>query len=76
MMANSWSADVPISMPQPSAHDVLVPMFGFGYNQFGISHDINEVDYMNLRRPAQAPDVDPAHVIEDDAHLDDEGAFL
>lgn len=70
----TWSADVPISMPKPSEHQMLVPMFGFAYNQFGIAHDINEVDYINYRRPAHAPESMPGDVVHDDADLD--GEFL
>jgi hypothetical protein len=75
-MSNSWSADVPISMPQPSTHQNVVPMFGFAYNQYGISHDINTVDYMNFRRPAMAPDATPGSAVHDDADVDNDREFL
>lgn len=75
-MANNWASDAPISMPQPNEHAVMVPMFGFGYNQYGITHDINAVDYMNFRRPSKAPDVGPGETVHDDALLDEEGSFL
>jgi hypothetical protein len=75
-MSNNWAADVPISMPQPNEHAVMVPMYGFAYNQYGITHDINDVDYMNLRRPAMAPEVDPGHVVHGDADVDGESEFL
>jgi hypothetical protein len=77
--SSSWGSDVPISMPQPSGESVLVQMFGFGYTQYGLVHDLNSLDYMSARRPASPPDVDPASEILDDAELDDithEGDFI
>jgi hypothetical protein len=71
-MTNSWSADVPISMPKPSDHKSVIPMFGFAYNQFGIAHDINLVDYMTFRRPSMAPEAAPGTAVHDDADVDRE----
>ena len=76
---SSWGSDVPISMPQPNLNAVIVQMHGFGYSQYGIVHDLNELDYMSVRRPASPPDVDPSSEVFDDAELDDithEGDFL
>lgn len=73
---STWSADGPISMPKPQEHDVLVGMFGFGFTQFGIAHDLDDADYMNFRRHPKAPTVLPSEVVRDDAALDEETEFL
>lgn len=59
-------------MPRPNKHSIMVQMFGFGYTQFGIAHDLNEVDYADFRLPSKAPDVMPNVIIRDDADLDQE----
>jgi hypothetical protein len=80
-MTDSWGASTPISMPQPTDDDVLVPMFGFGYTKYGIRHDLTSEDYMRYRRPTFAPASDPSNEIFEDEWVDDsvivdEGEFL
>lgn len=51
----NYGADVPISMPQVSKNRVLVPMYGFGYNKYGICHDISQADLEELSIPRYRP---------------------
>ena len=79
-MTDSWGTSVPISMPQPTEDDVIVPMFGFGYSKYGIRHDITREELLRYRRPTFAPISDPAQVVYEDEwadeSIDDEGQFL
>ena len=54
----------------------MIGMYGFGYTQFGIAHDITEADYMNFRRNPGAPTVLPSETVRDDADLDNKTEFL
>lgn len=77
MAQSSWSSDVPISMPRPSADAVMVQMFGFGYTQYGIAHDMDETDYSQIRQSHQPPDVSPDATVLDDLDVETgEGDFL
>jgi hypothetical protein len=79
-MAQDWVSSVPISMPTPSEEPIIVPMFGFGYTQYGLVHDIDAADRMNFRRPAMPPADPRIPVVYEDAGLDDTipdgGAFI
>ena len=59
-MANAqrpvWSSDTKISVPIPPTDDVLVPMYGFGWTQFGLFHDLSLGDYEYMRTPTYAPE--------------------
>jgi len=50
-----YGADVPVSMPQPPAHEVIVPMYGFGYTRYGLCHDITEAEAKELGTPRYRP---------------------
>lgn len=65
-----WSSDVRISVPQPPESAVLVPMYGFGMTQWGLAHDLTEVEYETLRTPSYAPERPTSDIIRDDAELD------
>ena len=69
-MANNqppvWSSDVRISIPQPPAEKVLVPMFGFGFTQFGLFHDLTEVEYEFLHIPSYSPELPVNEVVYGD----------
>lgn len=73
---SAWKSDGPISMPKPQEHSIMIGMYGFGYTQFGIAHDITEADYMNFRRNPGAPTVLPGETVRDDADLDNDVEFL
>lgn len=60
-----WSADVPISMPEPNTGKSLVQMFGFVFTVDGLFHDITEADHERLSRPTFAP-VQVAQTVFDD----------
>lgn len=72
-MANNqpplWSSDVPISIPQPPAEQVLVPMFGFGFTQLGLFHDLTDVEYEYLRTPSYAPELPTDEVVYEDGDV-------
>jgi hypothetical protein len=55
MAASEWAADVPISMPLPSEDPTLVPMFGFGFTEFCLVHDLNDTDFEEMIQPDFAP---------------------
>lgn len=57
-----WISDVPVSMPQPSEHDALVPMFGWVFTKFGLAHEITEAEYRELRVPHSTPE-DPSQTV-------------
>lgn len=69
-MANAqrpvWSSDTKISVPLPPADGVLVPMYGFGWSQFGLVHDLSSSDYEYMRTPTYAPELPTGDVIYDD----------
>lgn len=50
-----WSADCPVSMPEPTGDNVLVPMYGFGMSQYRLVHDLTSTEYADLRVPVYAP---------------------
>lgn len=64
-----WSSDVPISIPVPPDKAVLVPMFGFGFTQYGLVHDLTETEYEYLRIPGYSPDLPADEVVYDDGGL-------
>lgn len=49
-----WGSDVPISMPVPSDHDVLVDMGTFGFTSYGIAHNLKLADLEDFL-PSFAP---------------------
>lgn len=73
-MANNqpplWSSDVPISIPQPPVEKVLVPMFGFGFTQLGLVHDLTDVEYEFLRTPSYSPEMPTDEVVYGDADVE------
>lgn len=62
----NWSSDVPISIPQPPANPILVPMFGFGMTELGLAHDLTDGEYEFLRTPSYAPELPADGLIYDD----------
>jgi hypothetical protein len=50
-----WSADTPVSMPEPVPEDGLVAMYGFKMTQYRLAHDITEAEYSDLRVPIYGP---------------------
>lgn len=64
-----WSSDVPISIPQPPKDEVMIPMFGFGFTQYGLVHDLTETEYEYLRTPSYSPELPSDEVIYDDEGL-------
>lgn len=50
-----WSADCPVSMPEPTGDTTLVPMYGFAMSQYRLIHDITQAEYSDLRVPIYAP---------------------
>lgn len=50
-----WSADCPVSMPEPTGDDKIVGMYGFAMSQYRLIHDISQVEYADLRVPIYAP---------------------
>jgi hypothetical protein len=60
-MAESWSADVPISMPEGLSpnNPGLVPMFGFTFTENGLAHDITTGEVQELSIPKWAPPMNP-----------------
>lgn len=54
-----WSADCPVSMPEPTGDQKIVGMYGFAMSQYRLIHDITKVEYADLRVPVYAPR-DPA----------------
>lgn len=67
-MADEWSADVPISMPEPTQHEGRVPMNGLVWTKFGLWHDLNSDDYEQYRRPYFAPDFQHTQEVIDHSH--------
>lgn len=65
-----WSSDVRISVPQPPESPILVPMYGFGFTQWGLAHDLTDSEYEFLRTPTYAPERPTNDIVHDDAHLD------
>lgn len=72
-MANTqppvWSSDVPISIPQAPTDAVLVPMFGFGFTQYGLVHDLTQTEQEFLRTPSYSPD-QPGDVVYGDLDVE------
>lgn len=72
-MANTpppvWSSDVPISIPQAPSSQVLVPMFGFGFTQYGLVHDLTEAEREYLRTPSYSPN-QPGDVVYGDQDVE------
>lgn len=72
-MANNqpplWSSDVAISVPIPAAERVLVPMFGFGFTQLGLVHDLTETEYEYLRTPSYSPELPTEEIIYEDGDV-------
>lgn len=64
-----WSSDVPISVPQAPAEEIIIPMFGFGMTQLGLFHDLTDVEYEQMRQPSYSPDRPSDEVIYDDGGL-------
>jgi hypothetical protein len=50
-----WSADCPVSMPEPTGDEVIVAMYGFGMSQYRLVHDITSVEYEELRVVVGSP---------------------
>lgn len=71
-MANNqppvWSSDVPISVPQAPDETVLVPMFGFGFTQYGLVHDLTQTEHDYLRTPSYSPE-QPGDVVYEDGDV-------
>lgn len=74
-MANTerptYSSDVPISMPIPPENDVLVPMYGFGFTQYGLFHDITRDEYEELRKPTVRPEDPSMRTVRGDEGVED-----
>lgn len=72
-MANTqppvWSSDVPISIPQAPESAVLIPMFGFGFTQYGLVHDLTEVEREFLRTPSYSPER-PGDIVYEDGDVE------
>lgn len=64
-----WSSDTRISIPEPSPHPVVVPMYGFGFSQYGICHDLTDVEYEAMRTPTYRPDFTD-DVVRDDLDVE------
>ncbi len=64
-----WSSDVPISLPESGSDPILVPMYGFGFSQYGFFHDISPADAETLRTPTYAPVLPPGEEVYDDGEL-------
>jgi hypothetical protein len=50
-----WSADCPVSMPEPADEVSIVPMYGFAMTQYRLVHDLSRVEYADLRVPICEP---------------------
>lgn len=50
-----WSADTPVSMPEPTGDTEIVQMFGFAMSQYRLIHSITKAEYDELRVPIYAP---------------------
>lgn len=50
-----WSADCPVSMPEPTGDTSIVLMYGFAMSQYRLVHDITSTEYAELRVPIYAP---------------------
>lgn len=59
--AESWGADVPISMPQPLSQEavVLKQMGGFCFTNGGIAHNFTSSDLDSYLTPMFQPRFDP-----------------
>ena len=59
-MTNTWSADVPVSMPKPldESNPALVGMFGFAFTERGLFHDLTPAEHEELRQPSFSPNLD------------------
>lgn len=54
-----WGADVPISMPQPTANDVVVDMGAHGITNTGqLDHNLTQADLDNYTQPTFSPPLD------------------
>lgn len=67
----SYSSDVPISMPIPPKDNVLVPMYGFGFTQYGLFHDITQGEYEELRTPTNRPEDPSMPTVRGDEGVED-----
>lgn len=65
-----WSADVPVSMPEPTGDDIVVPMFGFAMSQYRLIHDITPVEYAELRVPIFRPEYPGLTEVRGDGNVD------
>lgn len=65
-----WSSDVPVSMPSPPKHPVRVAMYGFGFTEFGIAHDLTDAEYTSLRVPIYSPQDPTVFEVFGDADLE------
>jgi hypothetical protein len=55
-------------LPVPEDEPVLVGMFGFGFTQYRLVHDISRADYESLSVPIYAPATGAS--VPDDAAID------
>lgn len=65
----TWSSDLPISLPQPPTDKVRIPMYGFGFTQFGLTHDLSPSEYEYLTRPSYSPELPPGDTVYDDGEV-------
>jgi len=53
-----WGANVPVSMPEPSKHAILVDMGATGFTRYGLNHNLSSADLAALQQPTFAPEED------------------
>lgn len=66
-----WSSDVPISMPEATGDEVIVPMYGFAMSQYRLVHDLTAAEYADLRVPIYAPEQPGLPEVRGDAYIDE-----
>jgi hypothetical protein len=68
MSDTPWASDVRVSLPQPLAADnpVLVSMFGFGFTERGLFHNLSVADHEALSWPNFAPGYSPEDLVRGD----------
>lgn len=71
MDESHWSADVPVSMPQPTSDPTAVAMQGFAFTESGMAHDITLAQYARLSTPDWQPRIMPSQTVYDDSDIDD-----
>lgn len=65
----SWSSDLPISLPTPPTSRVIIPMYGFGFTQYGITHDLTQAEYDYMTVPSYSPELPVGDSVYDDGNL-------